>query len=88
MPTGLRKSPGKTVNPYKLSALHLRQQVPNTPRPPLKIDGLAAVVTQVRGGAEAAGSPEFPLAHGRASHRTENGHPQRKTEGFILAKNS
>ena len=50
MLTGLRKSPGRTVNPYKLSALHLRQQVPNTPRPPLKIDGLAAVVTQQYGG--------------------------------------
>lgn len=32
------------------------------------------------------GSPELPLAHGRASDRAENGYPRRKTEGSILTK--
>lgn len=41
---------------------------------------------QVGGGVEAAGSPELPLAHGRTSNRTENGHPQRKAQGSVLTK--
>ena len=42
-------------------------------------------MAQVRGGAEAAGSPEFPLAHGRASDRAENGYPQNR--GIYSDKN-
>ena len=41
---------------------------------------------QVGGGAETAGAPEFLLAHGRTSNRTENGHPQRNAQGPVLTK--
>ena len=43
-------------------------------------------MAQVRSRTAVTGSPEFPLAHGRASDRAENGYPQRKTEGSILTK--
>ena len=43
-------------------------------------------VAQVGGGAEAAGSPELSLAHGRTPNRGENSHPQRKAKGFVLTK--
>ena len=43
-------------------------------------------VAQVGSGAEAAGSPELSLAHGRTPNRAENSHPQRKPQGFVLTK--
>ncbi len=39
-----------------------------------------------RNGAEVAGSPELPLAHGGTSYRAENSNPQGKTEGSLLSK--
>ena len=43
-------------------------------------------MAQVRSRTAVTGSPELPLAHGRASDRAENGYPQRKTKGSILTK--
>ena len=43
-------------------------------------------MAQDRSRTAVTGSPEFPLAHGRASDRAENGYPQRKTKGSILTK--
>ena len=43
-------------------------------------------MAQDRSRTAVTGSPELPLAHGRASDRAENGYPQRKTKGSILTK--
>ena len=43
-------------------------------------------MAQDRSRTAVTGSPELPLAHGRASDRAENGYLQRKTEGSILTK--
>ena len=43
-------------------------------------------MAKVRSGAEIAGSPKLPVAHGRLANRAENGHSKRKTEGFVLSE--
>ena len=43
-------------------------------------------MAQDRSRTAVTGSPELPLAHGRASDRAENVYPQRKTKGSILTK--
>lgn len=40
----------------------------------------------VRSGAEIAGSPELPLAHGGLEGGTENGDPEKETERLVLSK--